>query len=395
MRIGVFIKSTTFHKGYGGLETQNRVLCEGLAGRGYEVIVFSPSRELAKTEETLNKVKYIFIPADYYLFLLSMFRRNNWIKRSLEVFEKMHWEKRFDLVLSQSTAGVGIIRNKKRLDVKVITIAHGSALSEYKTYLNNMSSVKDLYWVVRNTQYFIRQYFGRQRECILHANKVVAVSLVVKSSLIDETFSIPKRIEVIYNGIDPKVYGLKPKEKSGKGIDLIYVGRVDKSKGVLSFVDILKKVETENVKLHILGDGPDLQKLRRMAKREGLEKEMLFYGRVSQDEVVKKLCESDIFLFPSLRVEGFPMTIVEAMFAGLPVVASNIGGISDAVEDEKTGFLVNPSDIYGFAAKVIKLIEDKSLRNNMGRNARSKAGKDFAVDVMLGRYEKVFKEVLT
>jgi glycosyltransferase involved in cell wall biosynthesis len=191
MRIAVFIKSTTFHANFGGLETQNKILCEGLSGRGHEVVVFTNKKEIPENEKELNHVKYVFINASYR-YLFSSLNPNSWEKKSVSVFKKFHAEKRFNLVLSQSSAGIGIIKHKKELDMRVISISHGTSVGELLTHVQNIKSIKDIFWAIRNIQYVARQYFGRQREFILNADKVIAVSKAVKKQLLEETF-VPEK----------------------------------------------------------------------------------------------------------------------------------------------------------------------------------------------------------
>ena len=88
------------------------------------------------------------------------------------------------------------------------------------------------------------------------------------------------------------------------------------------------------------------------------------------------------------------MVLVESMFAGLPVVAFDIGGVSDAVEDEKTGYLIRNGSTKEFKEKLIKLMSDSSLRLTFGKNAKEKAEKEFRLDKMIDTYESLFKEVL-
>ena len=88
------------------------------------------------------------------------------------------------------------------------------------------------------------------------------------------------------------------------------------------------------------------------------------------------------------------MVLPEAMFAGLPIVASNIGGVSDAVIDNETGFLVRSGDIQGLRAKILELIASSDLRKKMGENGRKKAYEKFSQDAMVAKYEKVMEGVL-
>jgi len=403
MKIAVFIKATTFHKGHGGLEIQNRTICEELVKRGHVITVFSPKKELDLKNTVEKGVNYVFVDAEYTKYLISPFRKNSWNKKSLKVFTKYHKINKFDLVLSQSASAESIIQNKNDLGIKVVSIAHGSAASEYVTFFRNMNSIKDVVWLLRNTQYFIRQYFGRQRNFVLHSDKVIAVSNYVKKALMDETFVPENRVEVIYNGINSSDFNdLVIRDKSsntGKKakIKLYFLGRVEKSKGIFTVLDIVKKID-EPFSLYVVGEGLDLSKAKEKAKKLGLADKVIFEGKYTREEIVElyksELLKPDIFVFPTKRIEGFPMVLVECMFAGIPIVAFNMGGVSDAVEDRKTGYLVKDGDTKEFRVKLVSLMENDSLRYEFGINAREKALKLFTLDKMIDSYEQVFKEVL-
>lgn len=401
MKIAVFIKSTTFHKGHGGLEVQNKTICEELAKRGHLITVFSPRRELDCERKEENGAKYVFIKASYYRYIFSSFGSNSWYKKSLEVFTKYHEKEKYDLVLSQSASAESIIEKKNDLGVKVISISHGTAASEYITFVKNMFGLRDLVWLVRNTQYFLRQYFGRQRRFINHSNKIIAVSNYVKNALIEETFVPEDKVTVIHNGVDPKDYSDLGKSdqsydnagsKEGGRIGIYFLGRVERSKGIFAILDIVKNLDSKFT-LHVVGDGPDIEKAKEKAKNLGLSENVVFHGKSLHREFVK-LYRPDIFVFPTKRIEGFPMVLVESMFAGIPVVAFDMGGVSDAVEDGKTGYLVKSGDIKDFRKKLMDLINDSSLRSSFGKNAKEKAEKEFRLDRMIDAYESIFREVL-
>ncbi|MBU0649740.1 glycosyltransferase, partial [Patescibacteria group bacterium] len=117
MRIAVFIKSTTFNAGYGGLETQNKVLCEGLAERGHEVVVFSPAKDGKYATQTQDNVTYVFVPCVYRMLFASL-NKNNWYHKSYQEFIKHHNQKPFDAAISQSSAGLGLIKRKSGLPIR-------------------------------------------------------------------------------------------------------------------------------------------------------------------------------------------------------------------------------------------------------------------------------------
>lgn len=393
MKIAVFTKSTTLHKGHGGLETQNKALCEGLSKRGHKITVFSPKKDLEFDEFKENGVDYVFIEADYKNYIFSSFRKNSWSKKSLEVFTDYHQKEKFNLVLGQSSAAESIVENKNKLEVKTVSISHGTTLSEFNTFVKNISSIKDIYWLIRNTQYFLRQYFGRQRRFVLHSDKVIAVSQYVKKALVSETFVDERRVEVIHNGVDGDLYRTERNNRDVGGLVHIYfIGRIERSKGILTVIDIINKIDRDVV-LHVVGSGPCQKEAEKLVAKYKIQEKVIFHGKMPHYEFIKKV-NPDIFVFPTKRVEGFPMVIVEAMFAGMPTVAFDWGGVSDAVIDEKTGFLISANKNEEFTEKLVKLIDDFEMRKEMGKNSREIAEKDYTIDTMVDRYEKIFTEVL-
>ncbi len=401
MNIAVFTKKTTFHKGYGGLETQNKILCEGLANRGHRITVFSPKWEFSLDEVNENGVKYIFIDCIYRMGPVFGFfgtvQKENWINRSFEEFTTIHEKNKFDLVLAQSSAGLGVIRRKRELDIKAISISHGSITGEYKTFLSSMELPKDLLLLIKNTGFAAKNFFRRQREFVHGSNKIIAVSNFVKESLVDETFVMDRKIEVIHNGVDPKRFFPQGK-KISRGNKILYVGQIIKSKGILDLMKMFIDPELTNLRIDMVGAGELLGTVQnRTLSDEKLKNRIHFLGKVPYDELVEKYYknkEYGIFVLPTKRYEGFPMVLVESMFSALPTVAYDKGGVKDAVEDGENGFLVKQDDTNEFKKKVLQIAEDKDLRQKMSDNALKIAYEKYTLQNMLDQYEKVIKEVV-
>lgn len=383
MNIAVFIKKTTFHKGFGGLETQNKVLCEGLARTGHSVTVFSPAWELSGKKLAEN-VKYEFVDCVFRsLAGFSVFQKNNWENRSLEEFQIQHEKEKFDVVISQSSGGIGIIRNKEKLNIPVVTISHGTTMGEYNTILQSLKSPKDFLKLVPNTAYVLFNFFYRQREFINHSDKVVAVSNKVKEALVNETFVDGEKVEVVHNGIVPPEFNFQSDRKN----TVLYVGQVHNAKGIGDLLEIAKMIDAN---FKIVGGGEHLEAFKALAKDI---KNVEFTGKIPYEKVLDLMSTASIFVLPSKRVEGFPMTLVEAMFAKLPIVGSNMGGIPEAIDHENTGFVYESGNIDQLFEFVSRLVKDKDLAKNMGEKGYEKAKQEFTVDVMLGKYSKVLQEV--
>lgn len=393
MHIAVFIKKTTFHKGYGGLETQNKTLCEGLVARGHGIVVFTPKREYSRSEASENGVTYIFVESSYRYFAAKV-NTKSWYNRSYREFLKLHSKKPFDLVVSQSAAGIGIIARKQKHGLKVVSIAHGTAMGEFKTYVTNFNSVSDIPGLLLNTQYAVRQFFGRQREYVLQSNKVVAVSNAVKKQLVTETFASEDHIDVIHNGVAP--FNL-PKDQAGvKAKTLVYSGQMSRDKGVLLLFELANDPRFSGYEMHLVGGGPLLFQLKSKAKELNLGAKLVIHGKLLYTDYIKLLFKfiGAIFLFPTKRIEGFPMSLVEAMLAKMCVVAFDIGGVSDAVDNDVTGALLRFNDVDGFKNKVLELASNQDKLIDMSNKAYKKALTEFSLKTMLDKYEKLFKEVL-
>ena len=170
--------------------------------------------------------------------------------------------------------------------------------------------------------------------------------------------------------------------------------RIVKEKGIFDLVKSFGSVSELDVVLNIYGDGQDFAELKQLVKDRGLESKIFLHGNVPNEVALKAMVTSDIFVFPTSRVEGFPMTLVEAMFAGLPIVATDIGGNSDAIINGETGFLSPAGDFGVFVKNLTKLITDASLRAKMSEKAKERAVLLFGIDVMIKKYEQVIEEVL-
>jgi glycosyltransferase involved in cell wall biosynthesis len=396
MKIAVFTKSTTFHKGYGGFETLNKTLCETLIKRGHKIVVYSPRKELDLEIVEENGVIYKFIDCIFGDFkVLHSFSKDSWENRSVETFTSDHKEVKYDLVLGQSSWALPIIRIKNSLGIKVISILHGSKIGEYDTQLRNVKTMKDLFYSIRNLPHVLRAFFKTQREFVHGSDKLVAVSNYVKKAIVEETFVFEDKITIIHNGVDEKKFKDTPKEENIEDgeVTLVFIGRVIRAKGIFILLEALGKISNLKWKLNVIGEGDAFEELKKEVNQKNLSGKIFLKGLMGYDEVIKELEKADIFILPSMRVEGFPMTIVEAMFSGLPVIASDIGGNFDAVVDGETGYLVKPGRVEELSEKISKLINDGNERLLLGENGRKKAYKEFTIDKMVDKYESLFKEV--
>ncbi|MFQ4142244.1 glycosyltransferase family 4 protein [Chlorogloeopsis sp. ULAP02] len=188
-----------------------------------------------------------------------------------------------------------------------------------------------------------------------------------------------------HENLIPRVYFQDREE----GIVIGSVGRLDAMKG--HDVLIRAVAQLEGVRVVILGEGGEHRALKQLATELGVSDRLSFLGWVDNPRAY--LPQFDIFAMPS-RSEGFPLAIVEAMLAGLPVVATRVGSVAEAVTDGETGFLVNKDDVNGLATALRRLQDDPQLRLRLGRRAQEVAKRNFIVEQMVKRYENLWRELV-
>ncbi len=396
MHIAVFIKNTHFHKSFGGMETQNKVLVESLASLGHVVYVYSPAKELREVNTTENAVRYIFVPCVFKKFsLLHKWQNNDWRYKSYEYFLEDHNKTTFDIVLCQSSSGLGLLQHKKTINLKIISISHGSKMGEFLSRLRSLSSIKEVINLAIDVPHVLYAFFFTQREFIHGSDKIIAVSSAVKSALVDETFVQESRIVVINNGIKSVLTQTNLSSKKPNVVtELLYVGRVIRAKGLFLLIDVLANLKELPWNMTVIGDGEDMNSLSQKIQEFSLGERVKLLGKVSHEVAMNAMLTADIFLLPSIRIEGLPMVLIEAMFAGLPVIATDVGGNSDAVRDGQTGYLIPSGSKSALQEKLVDLIKDPVMREQMGKNARLLAEQDFTEHVMVNKYLQVIKEVL-
>jgi glycosyltransferase involved in cell wall biosynthesis len=155
---------------------------------------------------------------------------------------------------------------------------------------------------------------------------------------------------------------------------LIAVGRLKAPKDFLTLVRALAALPDRAFEAQIVGDGPDREEVAAEIRRLGLEGRVQLAGERS--DVPELLAGSDVFVLSS-RSEGLPVSVLEAMAAELPVVASDVGGLAELVVDGETGVLVAPGDPTALADALGRLLDDRELRQRLGAAGRARAEDSF------------------
>ena len=222
--------------------------------------------------------------------------------------------------------------------------------------------------------------FQRRCEALQHeAALIICVAEYVREALLARNFPAAK-LKVIRYGVEPEEDGNSP--RPAESPYLLFVGRFVEKKGVGYLLDAIRALECEGaaIDLVLVGDGPMVEALKRQAC--GLTR-VRFLGWLPNPEVRRMMKGALAICVPSVAartgdLEGLPNVVLEAMACAVPVIGSAIAGIGEAVEHDRTGFLVPPADSRSIAAAARRLLGDPELRGRMGLAAREAATQRFS-----------------
>lgn len=247
----------------------------------------------------------------------------------------------------------------------------------------------------------IREFLNR-----LSANLddcVIAVSNEVRSKELIATRINPDKVIVVYNSINTDLY--QPNDDysreeirfkfgiEGSTILLGTIGRLHPQKGITYLLEGFKEVRNQykNAKLIIVGEGELKPQLIEQAKYLQIIDSTLFPGaKTNIPEILKAL---DVFILPSLW-EGLPLALLEAMAAGLPVIATGVGGIPEVIENNRSGIIVPTADPGAIYSSIHRLISDPELRDSMGEAGRKRVVEKFDVKKNILQLERIYTQLL-
>lgn len=249
---------------------------------------------------------------------------------------------------------------------------------------------------------FLKDLF--KKYSLKRVSKIVTVSENNKKILSELYPKEKAKISVIHNGIDTTWWQSqllrftdldrrKIKEElflaRENTLIIISIAELHERKGLKYLIEAIPQVAAKfpNIKLVIVGEGPERTELEKLIKKLGIENHATLTGR--QKEIPKLLKSSDIFVLPSRR-EAFGFVLLEAMITGLPVIASNTGGIPEIIKDSKTGLLVKPENSAEIAAALIDLISHPEKREKLAATAHKLLHEKFTAQKMAKEYEKIY-----
>lgn len=364
MRIGIF--TDTYPPFINGVSTSIKMLENALRKKGHKVFIVTvnPEEMSYKFDDNGRIIRIPGIPTGIYDYRLTTFYPIKAVNKIKE------WN--LDVIHTHTEFGIGTFARVigKQLDIPVVHTYH-TMYEDYVHYITKGYFDKSSKKVV---EYLTKFYCDKTIEELIVPTKKTY-------DLFKEKYKYDRNVHIIPTGIEiERFYKEKIKEEKVNGIKdkldikkddivILFVGRIASEKSVDFLIDNHKELvkKNRNCKLLIVGDGPDLENYKNLAKKNKIENNVIFTGKVPWDEVPNYYNLADIFTTAS-HTETQGLTVIEAMAANLPVVALDDESFRNTVIEELTGYLFKNKKEY--INQMIKLIDDKNLRKNMGNQGR-------------------------
>jgi glycosyltransferase involved in cell wall biosynthesis len=351
-----------FINGGAGIYALN--VTQELSELGHNVVVFTPDIFDENLMSKFDNLEIQKVPVNRELPFKAL---QFWLRLPKEI-KKAERKQRFDIIHFNSISYWFL---KKRLSkAKHILTVHHLVIDAIKN--NNLSLISRIKDVGGENGVFIPFI---ERRCLSCADKIIAVSQFTKKQIIDYYGINYNKIEVIYNGISSSEYLFSEDEiitaKKQLTVStapiILFVGRIDDPRKDLAFLlkSMKKVLENMNVTLLVVGKG-DRAESTKLIDSLGISDNVIFTGFVDETTLKCYYSLCDIYICPS-KLEGFGLTILEAMIAGKPVIATKVGAIPEILNESINGIIVKSGNIESMSNAIITLIQEKDLAINIGR----------------------------
>ncbi|GBE17278.1 GDP-mannose-dependent alpha-(1-6)-phosphatidylinositol monomannoside mannosyltransferase [bacterium BMS3Abin15] len=380
MKILVF--SPYYPPHIGGLETHADEFNKYLSQKGVDITVFTPQLPTDSLENEIKHSKVKITRFSAFEIIPGYPLPKFWQIKFWKLFHSLFKEE-FDIVISRTrffnTSLLALFFAKTK-HIKWVHIEHGS------DFVKSGGVVAS--FIAKAYDYT----FGKL--VLKLSDKNVANSIA--SSEFCKKLSGGRDCEVVYRGVEiEKIKNISPaldiRNKYGNKIIVTFIGRLIDGKGVADLLEVLGKTDNENIICILIGDGPQMENLKGLAKKIKIEDEVIFMGYKKIEEAIGILKISDIFVNPSYT-EGLPSSVVEAALCKKAIIATNVGGTPEIITGVEDGYLVNPKDIGTLSQHLVNLIKNPEKRKQFGENAQQKVKIKFSWDKSIEKYLKIFDE---
>jgi len=374
----VLVFSPYYPPHVGGLESHADEFNKYLSSLGWKIRVLTPRLpETALVKENMHTgVEVWRYPAWEIIpnFPLPKF----WSKDFWDMWREVSSDG-YDWVISRtrffmSSFWAGCFAKRKK--IKWLHVEHGSDYvklnSRFKNIVSRVVDHSMGKWILKN------------------ADKVVANSKA--TAMFCKKLYSGRKYEVIYRGVELSDFS-EDKKLRGKYSSMVvisYVGRLIDGKGVTDLVVAVSRLKRRDWVLWIIGEGPRRKDLERFSKEKGLEERVVFFGQIEKKKLLGMLSVSDIFVNPSYT-EGLPTSVIEAAWCKNAIVATDVGGTSEIIDNKTSGILIPIRDPKRLSTEIEILLQDSLKRESLGRSAKKKVKNIFNWDESIKKYIQILE----
>lgn len=391
LRLAVF-NTQPPHLYFGGVERRIVETTRRLKNE-VNVTVYSGTKQGFKKPTTIEGVNFVpcystdkIFPLDNWFFNRSLIR----VADSIEA----------DVYEGHAVSGYGFPQalKKRSINRPFIHTIHGVLADEYEQAKNSgYASFRG-----RIANYFMHRLAMLEKKTAMDATLIVTISNYSLEKIREYYHVDASKVRIVPNGVDierfkPMTDQLEAKQQFGLGAEpcVLFVGSLIPRKGLPYLIKAAKSVveKQSDVKFIIVGEGPLKEQLTNSINTANISKNFLFISKVKEEQLPIVYNCADVFVLPSIQ-EGQGIVLLEAQSSGKPVVAFDIGGVNEAVRNEKTGLLVKPGSSQALADSLFMLIEDQALREKMGRNGREFVAENYTWDLCARKMLNVYNEAI-
>jgi glycosyltransferase involved in cell wall biosynthesis len=374
MRIALF--TDTFIPQVNGVANTVFRTAEGLTELGHTVCVVTISKHKSRHLENFagGKIEVFTLPS-----VSAVIYKGERVSLPLGLSLRRMRKFRPDIVHTHTPFAVGLeaIRCAKKLKVPLVGTHH----TFFDHYLKHI--YLDCKWAKKFSWKYTVWYYNN---CAKVLSPTVSLADGLKQN------GLQKEIEIAPNPVDTETFRPASDKKFGEK-NLVYMGRLSYEKNIGEVIKTAALVAKEmpDTKLFIIGDGPEKENLQKLAKKLGLQKNVIFTGFIFGDKLVKTLQAGDIFVSAS-KSENMPLAVLEAMAVGLPIVCVSSLGMQEIVRDGENGFLLPPDNPPEMAEKILELLQDEKTLESFSEKSRQMSleySDKKSAEKLLGIYKKL------
>jgi len=388
MKIGIF--TDTYNPVTSGVVTSINMVEQEMKKRGHEVYVFTTSKSVQPNE---NQTLYMLnsIP----LLIAKQYKNRIATFYSREIAKQIK-ELNLDIVHTQTEFSIGAFGKiiSRKYNIPFIHTYH----TMWEDYVHYISPIKGRNIHLKRFARSFSRAFVRKAECEITPSNKTAKYLKYKCNVKNKPiYIVPTGIDIVPFKRDnfteesrnklKESLGIKPNEKV-----ILFLGRVASEKSIDIIMDVMPSIFKEHpeYKFLIVGDGPSRKDLEDQAKKLNIQSNVIFTGKVPWNEVPKYYNLGDVFVNASLT-ETQGLTFIEAMAAGVPIVAKYAPNLSEFIHTNKNGILVKKNS--DFKNTIIKVLSNDKLKNTLIKGGNQTA-KEYSIEVFGDKLEMIYSEII-